>query len=174
MDEDIYFHKTVDFHAGKINLRFRTSQALFSSHNVDIGTRFLLRSIIESDYKPGRILDMGCGYGPLGLTLKKLYPDSHVEMVDRDALAIAYSRQNAELNGLAGVEICGSLGYDDVQRTDFDLITCKYTGKGRGGGNRLFTAGGALLFNARWDGGHRGGSRVRIHGGENNTGHSRM
>jgi 16S rRNA (guanine1207-N2)-methyltransferase len=130
MDEDVYFHKTVTFRAWKQSLRFRTSQELFSSHDIDVGTRFLLHTIIEADYaRPGHILDLGCGYGPIGLTLKSLYRDSLVHMVDRDALAIEYSRQNAGLNGLDGVAIYGSLGYDDVTRNDFDLIISNIPGK---------------------------------------------
>ena len=130
MDEDIYFHKTVTFHAWKHSLQFRTSQELFSSHDIDIGTKFLLRTIVEADYdRPERILDMGCGYGPIGLTLKSLHPDSLVYMVDRDALAVEYSHQNAELSGLTGVEIYGSLGYDDIKGNDFDLIISNIPGK---------------------------------------------
>jgi 16S rRNA (guanine1207-N2)-methyltransferase len=130
MDEDVYFHKTVTFRAWKHNLQFRTSQELFSSHDIDTGTKFLLRTIVESNYSNfQRILDIGCGYGPLGLTLKNLYKDSIVHMFDRDALAVEYSRQNAELNRLDSVEIYGSLGYDDVKRTDFDLIVANIPGK---------------------------------------------
>jgi 16S rRNA (guanine1207-N2)-methyltransferase len=129
MDTDVYLHKTVTYRAGKQSLRFRTSQELFSSHDIDTGTRSLLRSIAEAGYKPQRILDPGCGYGPLGITLKKLHPESDVEMVDRDALAVAYSRQNAKLNGPEDIEIYGSLGYDDVKRTDFDLIAANIPGK---------------------------------------------
>ena len=43
MEADIYFHKTVTFRAWKHSLRFRTSQELFSSHDMDTGTKFLLR-----------------------------------------------------------------------------------------------------------------------------------
>jgi 16S rRNA (guanine1207-N2)-methyltransferase len=130
MDEDIYFHKTVAFHAWKQSLQFRVSQELFSSYDIDAGTRFLLRTIVEADYaRPQRILDLGCGYGPIGLTLKKIHPDNLVHLVDRDALAVEYSRQNAELNGLAGVDIYGSLGYDDVKQNDFDLIISNIPGK---------------------------------------------
>jgi 16S rRNA (guanine1207-N2)-methyltransferase len=120
---DVYYHKTVIFRAWKQNLQFRTSQQLFSSHDIDTGTKFLLRTIVEAGYPPFQcILDVGCGYGPLGLTLKSLYHDSLLHLFDRDALAVAYSRQNTELNGLTDVEIYGSLGYDDVKRNDFDLI----------------------------------------------------
>ena len=129
MDKDIYFHKTVTFNAGKQQLQFRTSQELFSSHDIDTGTRFLLRSVIGAGYQLKNILDVGCGYGPLGLMLRKIYPESNVHMIDRDALAVAYSRQNAEINGLNGIEIYGSLGYDDVKRGDFDLIVSNIPGK---------------------------------------------
>ena len=129
MDEDAYFHKYVTFRAWKQDLRFRVSPGLFSSYDIDTGTRFLLRSIVDADYKPQCILDLGCGYGPLGLTLKGLHPESAVHMVDRDALAVDYSRQNAGLNGISGVEIYGSLGYDDVKPSKFDLIVANIPGK---------------------------------------------
>jgi 16S rRNA (guanine1207-N2)-methyltransferase len=130
METDNYFHKTVTFLFKQQNLVFRTSQQLFSSNDIDTGTRFLLRTITDSGFHlPERILDLGCGYGPLGLTLKKLYSDSTVVMVDRDALALEYSRQNALINELEGVEIYGSLGYDDIQRDNFDIIVANVPGK---------------------------------------------
>jgi len=123
VNTDVYYHKTVSLHFGKQSLQFRTSRQLFSSHDIDNGTKFLLRTIVEADYPPfQRILDVGCGYGPLGLTLKKLYPENLVHLFDRDVLAADYSRQNAALNGLNDAVIYGSLGYDDVKRNDFDLI----------------------------------------------------
>ncbi|MGD0780375.1 MAG: methyltransferase [Dehalococcoidales bacterium] len=123
INTDVYFHKTVAFRFWKQSLQFRLSQQLFSSHNIDTGTKFLLRTIVEAGHPPfKRILDVGCGYGPLGLTLKCLYRDSLLHLLDRDALAVEYTRQNAELNGLTDVAIYGSLGYDDVNRNDFNLI----------------------------------------------------
>jgi len=122
---DAYYHKTIDFRFWKQGLQFRTSQQLFSAHAIDAGTKFLLRTIVEAAYPPPRrILDIGCGYGPLGLTLKSLHPASVVHLFDRDALAVEYTRQNVALNELNDVEIYGGLGYDDVRRNDFDLIVC--------------------------------------------------
>jgi 16S rRNA (guanine1207-N2)-methyltransferase len=130
MDTDVYFHKVVEFRAWKQELLFRTSQSLFSSHDIDVGTRFLLRSIVEAGYAPPqKIMDLGCGYGPLGLTLKALHPQSAVSLTDRDALAVDYARQNAVLNNLSGVETYGSLGYDDVKENDFGLIVANIPGK---------------------------------------------
>lgn len=128
--EDVYFKKTVPLNFRKQSLVFRTSQELFSSHDIDQGTRFLLRTIAEAGYPAaGYVLDLGCGYGPLGLTLKKLCPGSFVHMTDRDALALEYTSQNAVLNGLEGVEVYGSLGYDDIRRNAFDLIVSNIPGK---------------------------------------------
>ncbi len=129
MDTDAYFHKLVTFRAWKHELKFKTTQALFSARDIDIGTKFLLRSIVEAGYpSPGVILDLGCGYGALGLTLKSLHPESLVHLTDRDALAVEYTRQNAALNNLE-VRAYGSLGYDDVTHHDFDLIVSNIPGK---------------------------------------------
>ena len=50
-------------------------------------------------------------------------------MVDRDALAGVFDRQNAELNGVPDVEVYGTLGYEDVRGQDFDLIMSNIPGK---------------------------------------------
>lgn len=130
VDSDVYFKKLLTFRYRRQELHFRVSQDLFSSHQVDIGTQFLLRTISELGAGPFlNILDLGCGYGPIGLTLKKLDDSSCVHMVDRDALAVAYSRQNAELNGLSCVKVYSSLGYDDVVPQNFDLIVSNIPAK---------------------------------------------
>jgi len=129
MPENFFYKKTINFNAWKHSFQFETSQELFSSHDIDIGTRQLLRSLVEAEY-PGfkRILDLGCGYGVAGLVLKALYPASEVHLVDRDALAVDFTRRNADLNHLSG-EIYPSLGYDDLRRNDFDLIVSNIPGK---------------------------------------------
>lgn len=131
MNEDVYFKKELNFRYHRHEMRFRVSQDLFSSFQIDIGTQFLLRTLISEFGTDGfsRILDLGCGYGPIGLTLMKLNPGCIAHMVDRDALAVEYSRQNAELNGIQGAQIYGSLGFDDVTEADFDLIISNIPGK---------------------------------------------
>ena len=132
MMEDVYFKKTIPFNFSRQRLQFRVSQALFSSQDVDAGTKFLLRTVITRTENQAfhRILDLGCGYGPIGLTLKAIDQRRLVHLTDRDALAVEYSRQNAAVNDLTqGTEIYGSLGYDDVGRSDFDLIVANIPGK---------------------------------------------
>ena len=127
--DDPHYKKTVAFRIGGLSLRFHVSQTLFSSHGIDVGTVFLLRTIhrMEGDYQ--KVLDLGCGYGPIGVTLKGLYPDAAVHMVDRDALAVRYAAQNAALNGLDDVVTYPSIGFDDIEVRDFDLIVANIPGK---------------------------------------------
>ncbi len=125
-----YFKKTLTFKHNDKTLQFNVSQELFSSHEVDAGTRFLLRTLDRLPMaEVRRVLDVGCGYGPLGLTLLKLDKRRSVHLVDRDALAVDFARQNAELNNLHNVSIYGSLGYDAVPERNFDLIVSNVPGK---------------------------------------------
>jgi 16S rRNA (guanine1207-N2)-methyltransferase len=128
--EDVYLKRVVNYHFWKHHLRFKIAQDLFSSNDIDLGTQFLLRSIVEANYpQPASLLDLGCGYGPLGLTLKALFPDCRTHLIDKDALALSYAQQNAALNELPQVTVYPSLGYDAVNKTDFDLIVSNVPGK---------------------------------------------
>ena len=127
---DPYTKKTVDFRYAGTALRFAVAQSLFSSHQVDIGTQHLLRSLVDIDLSHARkILDLGCGYGPLGLALAQVAPDSEIHLVERDALAVAFARHNGALNNIPNVRAYGSLGYDDVTERDFDVVVSNVPGK---------------------------------------------
>ncbi len=128
--QDSYFKKTITFKHEDNTLQFHVSQELFSSYEVDAGTRFLLRTLDQLPLaNMRRVLDMGCGYGPLGLTLHKLNKRRTVHLVDRDALAVDFAQQNAALNNLHNLQIYGSLAYDAIAERDFDLIVSNIPGK---------------------------------------------
>lgn len=91
MPPDPYFKKEVSLHCAGQDLRFRVAQDLFSSFEVDSGSRLLLRFLADADIsKVRKVLDLGCGYGVIGLALKAAYRSGSVQMVDRDALAVEY------------------------------------------------------------------------------------
>ncbi len=119
---DFFYKKTIDYKYQDKILKFKVSQDLFSSHAIDIGTQRLLRTFLTIKEKYGRILDLGCGYGPIGITFKSIFPSSEVHMTDRDVLALEFTKINTELNNIEGVQIYGSLGYDNVTEKEFDLI----------------------------------------------------
>lgn len=119
---DPFYKKTEDFSFKDTIIHFNLSQDLFSSQSIDKGTQRLLRTFLPRDVTQfNKILDVGCGYGPIGISLKVASPDAVVHMIDRDALAIEYTKQNAALNNIE-VTAYGSLGYDAVIDRDFDLI----------------------------------------------------
>ncbi|MES9874563.1 MAG: methyltransferase, partial [Candidatus Sedimenticola sp. 6PFRAG7] len=97
--QDIVFTESV---CGQ-QLTYHTTWGLFSPKNVDEGSRLLLDylEINETD----DTLDLGCGYGPLGLTMARLAPKGTSVLVDKDFMAVEYSRKNAQLNNIENVEV---------------------------------------------------------------------
>ena len=127
---DAYLKKDITYNYRGRDLKFHVSQALFSSQSIDLGTNHLLRTLSTEGFnKYNKVLDLGCGYGPIGISLKSFYEPSVVHMVDRDALALEFSKKNVELNNLGEIKIYGSLGYDDISDTDFDLIVSNIPAK---------------------------------------------
>jgi SAM-dependent methyltransferase len=122
-------HKIVPLKFAGVELRLKTSHALFSAHHVDDGTMLLLKTLAQQAVVPaaGRVLDAGCGYGPLALALKKFRPALDVVARDRLALAAAYTAENARLNGLA-VDAAPGLLLDNVAGP-FDLIVSNVPAK---------------------------------------------
>ncbi|MCW8944984.1 MAG: class I SAM-dependent methyltransferase [Sedimenticola sp.] len=108
-------------------LRFQTTWGLFSPKGIDEGSRLLLdhMDVRESD----DTLDLGCGYGPLGLTLAKLAPKGTSVLVDKDYVAIEYSRKNANINAIGNTEIFLSNGFSEVGERRFDLIVSNLPAK---------------------------------------------
>lgn len=73
------------------SLRFVTDAGVFSKNGIDYGSRVLIDAI---ELPSGaRVLDVGCGYGPMGLTAAKLVPDGHVTMIDINERAVELSRK---------------------------------------------------------------------------------
>ncbi|GHI00506.1 class I SAM-dependent methyltransferase [Neobacillus kokaensis] len=84
--------------------RFKTDNGVFSKREVDFGSRLLIESFVLPSVK-GAVLDVGCGYGPIGLSVAKDNPDRLVHMVDVNARAIQLAKENAALNRIDNVEI---------------------------------------------------------------------
>lgn len=125
-----YFKKAVAYNYRGHNLKFDVSQSLFSSQDIDTGTKHLLKTLSDQKFDNyNKVLDLGCGYGSIGISLKIFCPTSEVHLADRDALALEYSRQNALQNNFENLKIYGSLGYDDIPDKDFDLIVSNIPAK---------------------------------------------
>lgn len=83
-------------------LTFTSDVGVFSKNTVDFGSRALIDSFILPEVD-GAIVDLGCGYGPIGLSIAKDYPDRQVIMGDVNQRAIDLTKENAKQNKLANV-----------------------------------------------------------------------
>jgi 16S rRNA (guanine1207-N2)-methyltransferase len=79
-----------------------TAGGVFSADRVDLGTRVLFRSAPDPP-DGGDLLDLGCGWGPVALTLATLAPRARVWAVDVNPRAVELTAENAAALGLAGV-----------------------------------------------------------------------
>jgi len=110
------------------DFRFTTTWGLFHPKGVDAGTALLLERLeVPAD---ATCLDLGCGWGPIGLTLAHLSPTGQVHMVDKDFVAIDYARRNAVANGCANARVYLSNGFSHVPaELRFDLVVSNIPAK---------------------------------------------
>lgn len=103
-----------------IDLELESSPGLFSPGGVDAGTRAMLDQVT---FRPGdRILDLGCGYGFVGILAARLIGADRVVMSDVDPEALELAERNALRNGVPGVTIVQSDGFRDLDETGFTKI----------------------------------------------------
>lgn len=103
-----------------ITLEFVTDTGVFSKDGIDFGTRLLIESLQLSGKQ--RILDAGCGYGPIGLYAAKLYPQAHVTLIDINERAVSLSKENAERNHIHNTEILQSDRFAQLEGQCYDVV----------------------------------------------------
>lgn len=116
--------KEFSFRFWHITLQLISDNGVFSKNNVDYGTRVLLETLHENDADLGdAILDVGCGYGVIGLSIKKAYPKKCITMVDINPRAVELTQLNAKNNQLE-VKTYVSDAYTKVQNEHYsDIVT---------------------------------------------------
>ncbi|MDE0688772.1 MAG: methyltransferase [Candidatus Poribacteria bacterium] len=101
-------------------LIFSATWGLFSPKAIDAGTHLLIEHL---NVQEGDIcLDLGCGYGAIGITLAKCAQTATVYMVDKDFVAVDYARKNAKQNQLQNCHILLGNGFSHLPDIQFDLI----------------------------------------------------
>ncbi|WP_433225315.1 class I SAM-dependent methyltransferase [Actinomadura formosensis] len=94
--------RTVDLVLPDLHLRLETDSGVFSPDRIDPGTRVLLETVPPPPQE-GNLLDLGCGYGPIALTLAKRSPSATVWGVDVNRRALENAESNAKAAGLDNV-----------------------------------------------------------------------
>lgn len=101
--------------------RFRTDAGVFSKEEVDFGSRLLAETFVIPEVA-GDILDVGCGYGPIGLSIAASFPERKIQMIDVNERALSLSEQNAGNNEVSNVEIYASDALSSVLDDEFAAI----------------------------------------------------
>jgi 16S rRNA (guanine1207-N2)-methyltransferase len=99
---------------------FLTASGIFSNSRIDPGTRLLIECMVLPE--SGYVLDMGCGYGPVGIAAATFNPNLHVVLVDVNSRAVQVARQNVEENGASNAEVRRGSLYKPVKELSFDCV----------------------------------------------------
>lgn len=107
-------------HLRGIHFEFLTASGVFSKKRVDLGTRLLIESMVLP--QEGYVLDIGCGYGAVGIAAATFNPNLRVIMVDVNERAVRLARQNAEKNYVSNVEVRRGYLYEPVKDLVFSCV----------------------------------------------------
>ncbi len=108
-------------------LDFYTTWGLFSPRAIDDGSKMLLKYL---DIKAtDDCLDLGCGYGVLGLNMAKAAPEGHTLLVDKDFVAVDYSEKNRLANKIENTSCLLSNGFKQIPKQQFDIIVSNIPAK---------------------------------------------
>jgi len=99
---------------------FMTDAGVFSKKGVDFGSKLLVETVELTPQ--AKVLDVGCGYGPIGLAAAWIAAQGHVTMLDINERAISLARRNAEHNRIANVTIVQSDLLAAVKGQFFDAV----------------------------------------------------
>jgi 16S rRNA (guanine1207-N2)-methyltransferase len=101
-------------------LTFTVDAGVFSSHGLDPGTALLIEHLRVGS--SDRVLDLGCGWGPVGVAAAKASPQGHVVLTEVNRRAARLARQNLERNRVANAEVRIGPFFAPVSGEQFDVI----------------------------------------------------
>lgn len=102
------------------SFRFVSDAGVFSKGGVDYGSR----TLIEAMEIPANadVLDVGCGYGPIGLSAARMAHQGHVTMIDVNSRAVELARENAAANRITNVTALQSDLFAELGDRNFDVV----------------------------------------------------
>lgn len=113
--------KEISFRFWCFTLRFQTDNGVFSKGAVDFGSRVLIETIGNQDTLQDKVLDLGCGYGTIGITLKKKFPHVEMHMVDINPRSVLLAKENAQLNDVNAIIKVSNI-YENIEECNFSEI----------------------------------------------------
>ena len=96
---------------------FDTDAGVFSRDGLDVGSKVLMEALPDLH---GRVLDLGCGWGAVGVSIKKKWPEIDLVMTDVNQRAADLSKSNLALNRVSAQVLQGD-GFENVEGK-FDFV----------------------------------------------------
>lgn len=104
--------------------RFRTSSGVFSKKFIDFGSMLLINTFLDDyDKRDSKILDAGCGYGPIGIVIASFFNSAEVDMLDINERAVELAGTNAMDNKVTNVNIFISDAFESVMESYDAIVT---------------------------------------------------
>jgi 16S rRNA (guanine1207-N2)-methyltransferase len=100
--------------------KFITASSVFSKKQVDLGTRLLIETMQLPD--KGNVLDVGCGYGAVGIAAAASNPRLHVVMTDVNMRAVQLARRNTKINNVRKAEVRHGYLYEPIKDLTFNCV----------------------------------------------------
>ena len=103
--------------------KFTTNNSVFSKKNLDFGSRLMIETVLDDmDNEDGELLDMGCGYGPVGIIIGKNNPKLEITFADVNNRALNLTKRNINDNGVTNkFEVVESDVYGNIDK-NYDYI----------------------------------------------------
>ncbi|MUV38073.1 16S rRNA (guanine(1207)-N(2))-methyltransferase [Lentibacillus sp. JNUCC-1] len=113
--------KTWHFTLRERNYQFTSDYGVFSKQEVDFGSRLLIEYFTAPETE-GDILDLGCGYGPIGVALADAFPKRDIVMADINERAVELAKQNVQLNHIDNATIIQSDRFASINDCKFAAV----------------------------------------------------
>ncbi|MEM2099644.1 MAG: class I SAM-dependent methyltransferase [Candidatus Bathyarchaeia archaeon] len=101
-------------------LTFLTSSGVFSKKRIDAGTCLLIEAMVLPE--AGTVLDVGCGYGAVGIAAATTNPQLRVVMTDVNMRAVQLAKRNLEINKVRNAEARHGYLYTSVKDLEFNCV----------------------------------------------------
>lgn len=106
----------INFSWAGVNLKLTTDAGVFSKYRVDYGSGVLIKqAALLTDLPAGKILDLGCGYGPIGLFAAQHWPNRKIDLTDVNKRALALAQHNQTMNGIKNAQVFVSNIYEQIE-----------------------------------------------------------
>lgn len=114
-------YRNINYSLNNSKFTFVTDNSVFSKNRVDFGSDLLNKTVVDFEENIESLLEIGCGYGPMTLSIDKVLNIGNVDMVDVNERALNLAKINAENNNIKNANIYISNIYESVNNV-FEVI----------------------------------------------------